>query len=105
MSYKSSPSVFLLVGLQGSGKTTTAGKLSLLLKMIKKVLLSSLDIYRPAVIEQLNQLAKSIEIDYMENNPNDEIANLVKNSFSKAKQMSHDIIFLIQQVEPQLMQL
>ena len=58
----------------------------------KKVLLSSLDIYRPAAIEQLNQLAKSIEIDYMENNPNDKIANLVKNSFSKAKQMSHDII-------------
>ncbi len=93
LSYKSAPSVFLLVGLQGSGKTTTAGKLSLLLKNDKKkVLLSSLDIYRPAAIEQLNQLAKSIEIDYMENNPNDEIANLVKNSFSKAKQMSHDII-------------
>ena len=55
-------------------------------------MLSSLDIYRPAAIEQLNQLAKSIEIDYMENNPNDKIANLVKNSFSKAKQMSHDII-------------
>ena len=36
LSYKSSPSVFLLVGLQGSGKTTTAGKLSLLLKMKKK---------------------------------------------------------------------
>ena len=106
LSYKSSPSVFLLVGLQGSGKTTTAAKLSLLLKNNKKrVLLSSLDVYRPAAIEQLNQLAKSIEIDYMENNPNDEITNLIKNSFLKAKQMSHDVIILIQQGELQLMKL
>ena len=59
LSYKNSPSVFLLVGLQGSGKTTTAGKLSLLLKNNKKrVLLSSLDIYRPAAIEQLKSISK-----------------------------------------------
>ena len=93
LSYKNSPSVFLLVGLQGSGKTTTAGKLSLLLKNNKKrVLLSSLDIYRPAAIEQLNQLAKSAEIDYMENNPKEKITTIVNNTFAKAKQMSNDII-------------
>ena len=93
LSFKGAPSVFLLLGLQGSGKTTTAGKLSLLLKNDKKrVLLSSLDIYRPAAIEQLNQIAKSVEIDFMENNPGEAIEILVKNSFSKAKQMSHDVI-------------
>ena len=93
LSFKGSPSVFLLLGLQGSGKTTTAGKLSLRLKNDKKkVLLSSLDIYRPAAIEQLNQLAKSVEIDYMENDSNESIEALVKNSFLKAKQLSHDVI-------------
>ncbi len=93
LSFKSSPSVFLLLGLQGSGKTTTAGKLSFLLQNDKKrVLLSSLDIYRPAAIEQLNQLAKSIEVDYMENSSNEEIEVLIKNTFSKAKKMSHDVI-------------
>ena len=93
LSFKGSPSVFLLLGLQGSGKTTTAGKLSLRLKNDKKkVLLSSLDIYRPAAIEQLNQLAKSVEIDYMENDSNESIEVLIKNSFLKAKQLSHDVI-------------
>ena len=93
LSFKSSPSVFLLLGLQGSGKTTTAGKLSFLLKNDKKkVLLSSLDIYRPAAIEQLNQIAKSIEIDSMDNSVNDAIPTLIKNTFMKAKEQSHDVI-------------
>ena len=52
--------------------------------MIKKEFYCPLlDIYRPAAIEQLNQIAKSVKIDFMENNPNDEITNLIKNSFSK----------------------
>ncbi len=93
LSFTGSPSVFLLLGLQGSGKTTTAGKLSLFLKNNKKkVLLSSLDIYRPAAIEQLNQIAKSVEIDFMDNDPNNPLETLINNSFSKAKQMSYDVI-------------
>ena len=91
--FSGSLSTFLLIGLQGSGKTTTAGKLSLLLKNDKKkVLLSSLDIYRPAAIDQLNQIAKSIDIDYMDNKTTDSISKLINNSFEKAKQMSHDVI-------------
>lgn len=93
LSFNRSISTFLLIGLQGSGKTTTAGKLSLLLKNDKKkVLLSSLDIYRPAAIDQLNQIAKSIDIDYMDNKTTDSINKLIKNSLEKAKQMSHDVI-------------
>ena len=93
LSLKGSPSIFLLLGLQGSGKTTTAGKLSMLLKRDKKkVLLSSLDIYRPAAIEQLNQIAKSLSVDFMENNPAESIQTLIKNSLSTAKQMSHDVV-------------
>ena len=58
------PTVILLVGLQGSGKTTTAGKLAYLMKnkLHKKVLLAAGDIYRPAAIDQLEQIAKSIDV-------------------------------------------
>jgi len=57
------PNVFLLVGLQGSGKTTTAGKLALwLAKKRKRPILVSTDVYRPAAREQLAIVAKAIEI-------------------------------------------
>jgi signal recognition particle subunit SRP54 len=57
------PNVFLLVGLQGSGKTTTAGKLALwLAKKRKRPVLVSTDVYRPAAREQLAIVAKAIEI-------------------------------------------
>ena len=58
------PTVILLVGLQGSGKTTSAGKLAYLLKnkLHKKVLLAAADVYRPAAIDQLKQIAKSIDV-------------------------------------------
>ncbi|MEC8100181.1 MAG: signal recognition particle protein [Pseudomonadota bacterium] len=93
LSFKGYPGVLLLLGLQGSGKTTTAGKLSFLLKQEKKkVLLSSLDIYRPAAIEQLNQIAKSVNIDFMNNNPNESLKKLINETFLKAKKHSHDII-------------
>ena len=55
----------MLVGLQGSGKTTTAGKLAYLLKnkLKKKVLMAACDVYRPAAIDQLDQIAKSVGVD------------------------------------------
>lgn len=58
------PTVIMLVGLQGSGKTTTAVKLANLMKnkLNKKVLLAACDVYRPAAIEQLETLAKSISV-------------------------------------------
>ena len=58
------PTIILLVGLQGSGKTTSAGKLANLLKnkLHKKVLLAAADVYRPAAIDQLKQIAKSIDV-------------------------------------------
>lgn len=58
------PTVILMVGLQGSGKTTTAGKLARMLKHDgKKCLLVPADVYRPAAIEQLNVLGESLGID------------------------------------------
>jgi len=60
------PAVILLAGLQGSGKTTTAGKLARWLRkdLRKKVLLASCDVYRPAAIEQLKMLAGQVEAEF-----------------------------------------
>ena len=58
------PTVILLCGLQGSGKTTTAGKLALSArKQGKRPLLCATDIYRPAAIEQLRQVGEQVEVD------------------------------------------
>lgn len=58
------PTIIMLVGLQGSGKTTTAGKLAYLHKnkLNKKVLLAACDVYRPAAVDQLDQLAKQVGV-------------------------------------------
>lgn len=62
---KNKPTIIMLVGLQGTGKTTTAGKLSLLFKkkLNKRVLLAAADVYRPAAIDQLVTLAKQVGVD------------------------------------------
>ena len=59
------PTICMMVGLQGSGKTTTAGKLSNFLrkKHSKKPLLVACDVYRPAAIDQLKQLGKELNIE------------------------------------------
>ncbi|NWG39061.1 MAG: signal recognition particle protein [Hydrogenophilaceae bacterium] len=68
------PAIILMAGLQGSGKTTSSGKLARLLKSRKKkVLLASCDVYRPAAIDQLRQLGKQLDVAFFEagalNNP------------------------------------
>lgn len=61
------PAVILMAGLQGSGKTTTCGKLGLLLKSRKKkTLLASCDVYRPAAIEQLRQLGQQLDVSFFD---------------------------------------
>ena len=90
---KNSPSIILMVGLQGSGKTTTAAKIANLLKnQKKKVLLSSLDVSRPAAIEQLIQLSKSISVDCMNNDSKNSINKLIDNTMREAKALSSDVI-------------
>ena len=89
------PAVLMLVGLQGTGKTTMIGKLGLLLrkKHHKKPLLVACDIYRPAAIDQLKQLGKELNIEvYTEgkNNPV-EIAN---NAINYAKENKFDYVLI-----------
>ena len=93
LAIKKAPSVILMVGLQGSGKTTTAAKLAnLLKKKKKKVMVSSLDISRPAAIEQLNKLANTIQVDFMQNSSENKISELIKNTFEEAKKNVCDVI-------------
>ena len=96
-----------MVGLQGSGKTTTAAKLANLLKLKKKkVLLSSLDISRPAAIEQLNQLSQGISVDYMDNDPNKKVSELIEKTMEQAKTPKILVINKIDLVEkPKLLNL
>ena len=89
------PSVLMLVGLQGSGKTTTIGKLSLLLrkKYKKKPLLVACDVYRPAAIDQLKQIGKELNIEvYSEGKKNP--VEIVKNAVSYAKENKYNYILI-----------
>lgn len=89
------PSILMLAGLQGSGKTTTIGKLSLLLrkKYNKKPLLVACDIYRPAAIAQLKQIGKELNIDVYEEGITDPRI-IVKNALEYAKNGKYDYILI-----------
>ncbi len=89
------PTIAMMVGLQGSGKTTTVGKLSNMLrkKYKKNPLLVACDVYRPAAIDQLKTIGKELNIvvyDEGTNNPVD----IVKNALEYAKVNRHDYIII-----------
>ena len=89
------PSVYMMVGLQGSGKTTSAGKLALKLKKEgQKVLLASLDVYRPAAQEQLAGLAKQIEVDCLPIIEGQKPEEITKRALSEAKAGAYDVLIL-----------
>jgi len=92
---KEYPTVFLLVGLQGSGKTTTAGKLALwLCKKRKRPMLVSTDVYRPAAREQLAIIAKAVEIPCF---PGDGITSPVELALAARKDAAdrgHDVLIV-----------
>ena len=89
------PAILMLVGLQGSGKTTTAGKLANYLrkKHAKKPLLVACDIYRPAAIEQLQTIGKQLDIPvYTEGKK--EVNTIVKNALDYAKENGNDYVLI-----------
>lgn len=87
------PAVVLMAGLQGSGKTTTSGKLAKLLKADKKkVLLVSADVYRPAAITQLQTLAKQLEVDCFDSNPEQKPADIATAALDHAKRSFYDVV-------------
>ena len=89
------PSILMLVGLQGSGKTTTIGKLANFLrkKYAKKPLLVACDVYRPAAIDQLKQLGKELNIEvYEEGKGKPQV--IVENAYKYAKEKGYDYILI-----------
>ncbi len=91
-----SPAVIMLVGLQGSGKTTTAAKLALRLKQKKKkkVLLVSTDIYRPAAQLQLESIAKQISIESLTIIPEQNPIEICHRGLEEAKLKQYDVIII-----------
>lgn len=90
------PSPFLMVGLQGSGKTTSTGKIAKLLKEKnnKKILMASLDVYRPAAQEQLAVLGTQVGVDTLEIVEGQQPVDIAKRALAEAKKGGYDIVFL-----------
>jgi len=89
------PAVILMAGLQGSGKTTTSGKLARLLAgQKKKVLLASCDVYRPAAMEQLKTLAAQIEVDYFPADTGTAPQVIAESALDYAKRHFHDVLIV-----------
>ena len=90
------PAVILLAGLQGAGKTTTAGKLAGLLKneRKKKVLLVSADVYRPAAIHQLETLAKQVGVDFHPSHAGEQPVAIAEGALDFARKHYHDVLIV-----------
>ncbi len=89
------PTVIMLVGLQGSGKTTTAGKLAnLLRKQGKKPLLVACDIYRPAAIKQLQVVGRQLDIPVYANENSKDVVHIAKQAMSVAMSKMNDVVIL-----------
>lgn len=89
------PAILMLVGLQGSGKTTTIGKLANFLrkKHSKKPLLVACDVYRPAAIDQLKQLGKQLNIEVYDEGKNDPV-KIATNALNYAKENGYDYVLV-----------
>ncbi len=89
------PAVFLLAGLQGAGKTTTAAKLARLLKaQKKKVLVVSVDVHRPAAIQQLQTLASQVDVDFFPSALGEQPAAIAGAAVDWARKHYHDIVII-----------
>ena len=89
------PTVIMLVGLQGSGKTTTAGKLAnLLRKQGKKPLLVACDVYRPAAVKQLQVVGNQLNIPVFANENTKDVVLIAKQAMSQAMSKLNDVVIL-----------
>ena len=89
------PTIIMLVGLQGSGKTTTAGKLAnLLRKQGKKPLLVACDVYRPAAIKQLQVVGNQLNIPVYSNESTKDVVQIAKQAYNIAISKLNDVIIL-----------
>ncbi|MGI6182606.1 MAG: signal recognition particle protein [Candidatus Fimadaptatus sp.] len=88
------PTVYMLCGLQGAGKTTMAGKLALMLKKQgKRPLLAACDIYRPAAIKQLQVVGEKVDVPVFERGQQD-VIETAKLAIEHARKFGHDPVIL-----------
>lgn len=90
------PAVFLMAGLQGSGKTTSSAKLARYLKETekKKVMLASTDVYRPAAIEQLKLLADELDVSFYPTNTDDSPIDIAAKALESARKQFMDVLIM-----------
>lgn len=89
------PAVLLLCGLQGSGKTTTAGKLARRLKARgRQPLLVAADLQRAAAVEQLQQVGKGVEVPVLAPEPGEKVLDLAGRAVTTARQRGHDVVIV-----------
>ena len=90
------PAVILMAGLQGSGKTTTTGKLALRLREVekKKVVVVSCDVYRPAAIEQLKVVAAAVGVDFFPSSGEQKPVDIARAALDYAKLQYVDVLIV-----------
>lgn len=90
------PAIFLMAGLQGSGKTTSTAKLARYLKETenKKVMVVSVDVYRPAAIQQLKVLAEQIDVAFFPAQVNEQPLSIARNALDAAKKQYMDVLLI-----------
>jgi len=89
------PTVYMMVGLQGSGKTTTTGKLAnMLRKEGKRLLLVACDVYRPAAVKQLQVVGGQLNIPVFEMGTNTDPVIIAQKAVEHAKSMQFDIVII-----------
>src|SRR5690349_10917849 len=90
-----SPAVVMMCGLQGSGKTTTSGKLALHLKNRgKRPMLVPCDVYRPAAIEQLRIVANNVKVPFFEIGDNRNPVDIARKALAEAKTLLYDTVII-----------
>ena len=95
ISSSGNPTVILIAGLQGSGKTTFSGKLAFRLKSSnKRPLLVACDVYRPAAIDQIGVLAEQVGVDVYKEIENKNPAQIAKNAINHAKANNHNVVIV-----------
>ena len=90
------PVVILIAGLQGSGKTTTVGKLARILKreFQKRVMVASVDVYRPAAVDQLRKLAEMVEVDFYETDLGQKPQEIARSAIAHARSLTADVVII-----------
>ena len=96
LNLSSTPSIILIAGLQGSGKTTFSGKLALHLKskVNKRPLLVACDVYRPAAIDQLSVLSEQVKVDIFHDKENKNPVEIARNAIKHAKINGQNVVII-----------